>query len=137
MSIVSAMRSKVHNFAQVPSVNIERSVFDRGHSYKTTMDAGYLVPFYCDEILPGDSFKATFSVLCRLTTPIVPFMDRLRLETFYFFVPSRLLWNGFKSFMGEQRFPTDTMQPILPKQKQNHQEEASLDHLFEAKEDTK
>lgn len=114
MSIVGAMKSKVHNFAQVPSVSIERSVFDRGHSYKTTLDAGYLVPFYCDEILPGDSFKATFSVLCRLTTPIVPFMDRLRLETFYFFVPCRLLWNGFKSFMGEQRFPTDTLQPILP-----------------------
>jgi len=114
MSIVSAVKGKIHNFAQVPSVNIERSVFDRGHSYKTTLDAGYLIPFYCDEILPGDSFKADFSVLCRLTTPIVPFMDRLKLETFYFFVPNRLLWNGFKSFMGEQRFPTDTLQPILP-----------------------
>lgn len=114
MSIVSAIRSKVHDFSRVPSVNIERSVFDRGHSYKTTFDAGYLIPFYCDEILPGDSFKATFSVLCRLTTPIVPFMDRLCLETFYFFVPCRLLWNGFKSFMGEQRFPTDQLQQVLP-----------------------
>lgn len=114
MSITSAMKAPVHNFAQVPGVNIERSVFDRGHSYKTTFDAGYLVPFYCDEILPGDSFDATFSVLCRLTTPIVPFMDRLKLETFYFFVPARLLWNGWKSFMGEQRYPTDTLQPVLP-----------------------
>ena len=114
MSIVSAMKTPVHNFAAVPSVGIERSTFDRGHSYKTTFDAGYLIPFYVDEILPGDSFDATFSVLCRLTTPIVPFMDRLKLETFYFFVPNRLLWNGWKSFMGEQRFPTDTLQPVLP-----------------------
>lgn len=114
MSVVSAMKTPVHNFAAVPAVNIERSIFDRGHSYKTTFDAGYLIPFYCDEVLPGDSFDASISLLCRLTTPIVPFMDRLKLETFYFFVPSRLLWNGWKSFMGEQRFPTDTLQPVLP-----------------------
>lgn len=114
MSIVSAMKSKVHNFAAVPSVNIERSVFDRGHSYKTTLDAGYLVPFYLDEILPGDSFNADLSLLCRLTTPIVPFMDRLKIETFYFFVPCRLLWKDWKRFMGEQRYPTDSLPQILP-----------------------
>lgn len=114
MSIVGAIKSKVHDFSKVPSVQIERSVFDRGHSYKTTLDAGYLVPFYLDEVLPGDSFKADFSVLCRLTTPIVPFMDRLRLETFYFFVPNRLIWKDFKSFMGEQRYPTDELAPLIP-----------------------
>lgn len=114
MSIVSAMKSPVHNFSQVPSVGIERSVFDRGHSYKTTLDAGYLVPFYLDEILPGDSFDASLSLLCRLTTPIVPFMDRLKIETFYFFVPCRLLWKDWKRFMGEQRYPTDTLPQILP-----------------------
>ena len=114
MSIVSAMKKPVHQFANVPQVGIQRSVFDRGHTYKTTFDAGYLIPFYCDEILPGDSFDASLSVLCRLSTPIVPFMDRLKLETFYFFVPNRLLWDRWKAFMGEQRFPTDTLPAELP-----------------------
>lgn len=114
MSIVSAMKSKIHDFAQVPQVEIQRSVFDRGHTYKTTFNGGYLVPFYLDEVLPGDSFKAKISMLCRLSTPIVPVMDRIKIETFYFFVPCRLVWSGWKNFMGEQRFPTDTLPTRTP-----------------------
>jgi len=91
-----------HNFSQVPSVEIPRSVFDRSHGYKTTFDAGYLVPFYCDEALPGDTFKCTTSIFARLATPYKPIMDNLFLETFYFSVPCRLLYQYWREMMGER-----------------------------------
>lgn len=78
------MKSKTqHLFSQIPSTNIQRSVFDRSHTHKTTFDAGYLVPFYLDEVLPGDSFKISATTFARLNTPIVPFMDNLYLDTFF------------------------------------------------------
>lgn len=109
------MRSKTeHLFSQIPSTNIQRSVFDRSHTHKTTFDAGYLVPFYLDEVLPGDSFKISATTFARLNTPIVPFMDNLYLDTFFFYVPTRLLWNHWKNFNGEQKNPGDSTDFIIP-----------------------
>ena len=109
------MRSKTqHLFSQIPSTNIQRSVFDRSHTHKTTFDAGYLVPFYLDEVLPGDSFKISATTFARLNTPIVPFMDNLYLDTFFFYVPTRLLWNHWKNFNGEQKNPGDSVDFIIP-----------------------
>lgn len=103
-----------HLFSQIPSPKIQRSVFDRSHTYKSTFDAGYLVPFYCDEVLPGDSFKIKSTTFARLNTPIVPFMDNLYLDTFFFYVPTRLLWKHFKNFMGEQAKPDDSIDYVVP-----------------------
>ncbi len=109
------MKSKTqHLFSQIPTTNIQRSVFDRSHTHKTTFDAGYLVPFYLDEVLPGDSFKISATTFARLNTPIVPFMDNLYLDTFFFYVPTRLLWNHWKNFNGEQKNPGDSVDFIIP-----------------------
>lgn len=110
----SVNRSTQHLFSQIPSTQIPRSVFDRSHGYKTTFNSGYLVPFYVDEVLPGDSFKLTATLFARLATPIVPFMDNLYLETFFFFVPNRLVWDNWQRFNGEQKNPTDSTDFLIP-----------------------
>jgi len=104
-----------HSFSQVPSVEIQRSSFDRSHGFKTTFDAGKLIPFLVDEILPGDTFNVRANMFARLGTPIVPFMDNLFLNTFFFFVPNRLVWENWEKFNGAQTNPddpTDFMTPI-------------------------
>lgn len=110
----SVNRSTQHLFSQIPSTRIPRSVFDRSHGYKTTFNSGYLVPFYVDEVLPGDSFKLTATLFARLATPIVPFMDNLYLETFFFFVPNRLVWDNWQKFNGEQKNPSDPTDFLIP-----------------------
>ena len=98
------MRHKNANFtfSQVPSVVRPRSVFDRSRTYKTTFDAGYLVPFFFDEVLPGDTFNLSVTSFARLSTLIVPFMDNLYMDFFFFFVPNRLVWDNWQRFCGEQ-----------------------------------
>nr|WNN13430.1 MAG: major capsid protein [Gokushovirinae sp.] len=109
------MRSVMsHNFSMIPRADIPRSSFDRSHGYKTTFDAGYLVPFFVDEALPGDTFKADLNMFCRLATPIVPFMDNLFLETFFFAVPIRLIWDNWQKFNGEQDNPGDSTDFLVP-----------------------
>lgn len=110
----SVNRSTQHLFSQIPSTQIPRSVFDRSHGYKTTFNSGFLVPFYVDEVLPGDSFKLTATLFARLATPIVPFMDNLYLETFFFFVPNRLVWDNWQKFNGEQKNPKDSTDFLIP-----------------------
>lgn len=91
----------------IPRVQIPRSQFDRNHQYKSTMNSGYLIPFYVDEALPGDTFTLDASVFTRLTTPIVPIMDNLYYEIFYFAVPVRLIWEHWQEFNGEVIDPND------------------------------
>lgn len=103
-----------HKFSEVPQAEIPRSTFDRTHGYKTTFDAGYLIPFYVDEALPGDSFNVKATMFARMATPITPFMDNLFLETFYFAVPYRLVWENFVKMMGEQKAPDDSTDFLVP-----------------------
>lgn len=103
-----------HAFSMIPSVNIPRSTFNRSHGYKTTFDAGFLIPFYVDEALPGDTFKLRANIFGRLATPIVPIMDNLFLDTFYFAVPNRLLWDNWQKFNGEQENPGDSTAYLVP-----------------------
>lgn len=84
-----------------PNVNIQRSRFDRSHNLKTTFNAGKLIPFYVDEVLPGDTFEMDTSLLCRMSTPIYPIMDSAYLDYYFFFVPMRLVWDHAKQFFGE------------------------------------
>lgn len=91
-----------HDFSRVPDVQIERSKFDRSHGYKTTLDAGYLVPIFVDEVLPGSTKNLNMDLLGRLATPIKPVMDNMFLDTFFFFVPMRLVWENTKRFFGER-----------------------------------
>lgn len=103
-----------HQFSMIPSPQIPRSTFMRESAYKTTFDAGYLVPVYVDEVLPGDSFNLGATMFGRLTTPVVPIMDNLQMDTHYWYVPLRLLWDNFQKFMGEQRNPGDSTSYLIP-----------------------
>lgn len=103
-----------HNFSQVPSVQIPRSQFNRSHGYKTTFDVGQLVPIYVDEALPGDTFNLNLSTFARLATPIAPIMDNLFIDTFFFAVPIRLVWDNFQKFNGEQENPNDSIDYLIP-----------------------
>jgi hypothetical protein len=102
----SVMNAQQH-FSQVPGVSVPRSTFDRSHSYKTTFDAGKLIPFFWDEVLPGDTKHIKATTFGRLATPLHPIMDNLYLDVHWFFVPARLTWENWQKFMGERVNPTD------------------------------
>lgn len=109
----SVMTSQQH-FAMVPTAVIERSTFDRSHGWKGTFDAGYLVPVLVDEMLPGDTFSCNASIFARLATPKFPYMDNAFLDSFFFFVPNRLLWKHWVNLMGEKPNPSDTTVYTVP-----------------------
>ena len=94
-------RATQHSFAISPQNQVPRSSFKRSHTVKTTLDAGRLVPFYIDEVYPGDTFNCKATLFGRMATPIVPAMDNAYMDTFFFFVPYRLLWKHWKEFNGE------------------------------------
>ncbi|AXL14530.1 major capsid protein [Microviridae sp.] len=103
-----------HQFAMVPRADIPRSKFDVQSAHKTTLDSGYLVPVYVNEVLPGDTFNFKMTAFARMATPIYPIMDNMKLDSFFFFVPNRLLWNNWQKFMGEQNDPGDSTSYIVP-----------------------
>lgn len=102
-------------FSQNPSPEIQRSTFDRSAGNKFDFSAGYNIPFYADEILPGDTFKAKLDLFARFNTPIKPIMDNVYLDVHFFAVPLRLIWANFKKFMGEQANPGDSTDYLTPK----------------------
>ena len=106
----------VHQFAMVPKADVPRSAFNRQCTHKTTFDAGYLVPVFVDEVLPGDTFKLKMTAFARLATPLYPVMDNLHLDSFFFFVPCRLLWTNWVKMMGEQTNPGDSISYAVPQQ---------------------
>lgn len=103
-----------NRFSDVPNVEIPRSTFDRSCGYKTTFDAGYLIPVFVDEALPGDTFQCNLNGFARLATPVYPIMDNLIMETFFFAVPLRLIWENFTKFMGERKNPGDSIDYTCP-----------------------
>ena len=94
-------RNKDAGFNQVPRLDITRSRFKRRQDVKLTLNAGQLIPFYVDEVLPGDTFSIDQAAIIRMTTPIFPVMDNCHMDIYYFSVPCRILWKNFKRFMGE------------------------------------
>lgn len=113
MRLPSVM-SGSHNFATVPAANIPRSSFDRSHGHKTTMDSGYLVPIFVDEVLPGDTMHLNMTGFCRMATPLKPVMDNAYFNTFFFFVPNRLIWTNWEKFNGQQDNPGDSTDFLVP-----------------------
>ncbi|WNK13122.1 MAG: major capsid protein [Microvirus sp.] len=104
----------VHQFAMIPRAEIPRSSFAIQKAHKTTFDAGYLVPVYCAEVLPGDTFNLQMTAFARMATPIFPVMDNATLSSFFFFVPYRLLWTHWVNFQGEQANPADSVSYTIP-----------------------
>nr|CDL66947.1 unnamed protein product [uncultured bacterium] len=94
-------RNTESHFSLLPHVDISRSRFDRSSSIKTTFNAGDVVPFFLEEVLPGDTFSVDSSKVVRMQTLLTPMMDNVYLDTYYFFVPNRLVWQHWKEFCGE------------------------------------
>nr|QJB19085.1 MAG: major capsid protein [Microvirus sp.] len=101
-------------FNHVAKPEIQRSTFDRSHGYKTTLNAGQLIPVFVDEALPGDTFNIQATMFGRLSTPLKPIMDNLFLDVHFFSVPVRLLWENWKKFNGEQLNPSDHTNYLIP-----------------------
>ena len=119
-----------HLFSMVPRANIPRSRFDRSSVLKTTFDENGLVPVFVDEVLPGDTFKMRANFFCRLQTLFRPVMDQLYLESFWFFVPYRLVWKHWPNFMGEQVYPDDTTDYVIPTVKKTNAANQTLWDYF-------
>lgn len=94
-------RNNERHFNQIPEMKASRTRFDRNQTILTTFDAGKLIPFYVDEVLPGDTFSIDTAAIIRMTTPKYPVMDDSFIDIYYFFCPNRILWDNFKHFMGE------------------------------------
>ncbi len=104
-----------YSFAKTPSTNMQRSVFDRSYNHLTTFNAGALIPIYCDgDILPGDTLSLRTSGFCRMSTPLHPQFQELYYESFYFFVPYRILWDNFTRMMGVQDVPNASTDFLVP-----------------------
>ena len=116
-------RNNERHFNQVPKTHVSRTRFKRDQNILTTFDAGKLIPFYVDEVLPGDTFSVDTAAIIRMTTPKYPVFDDAYIDFYYFFCPNRILWNDFKRFMGEADdapwMPTKTYQ--VPKIKIENQ----------------
>ena len=103
-----------HEFSRVPQADIQRSTFNRVHGLKTTFNSGDLIPIYVDEVLPGDTFQCNATGFGRLATPIYPIMDNMYVETFFFYVPNRIIWNNWEKFNGAQDDPGDSTDFLVP-----------------------
>jgi len=115
MKKVNNMKSVMsHDFSRAPSINAPRSSFDRSFGHKTTFDAGLLIPFYVDDVIPGDTFNLNSTIFARLNTPAFPVMDNMYLDTHFFFVPTRLIWDNARKFYGEQQDPGDSIDYTIP-----------------------
>lgn len=94
-------RNNERHFLNVPQMHASRTRFNRDQTILTTFDSGKLIPFFVDEVLPGDTFQVDTSAIIRMTTPKYPVMDDAFIDFYYFYCPNRILWKNFKYFMGE------------------------------------
>lgn len=105
-------RNTEQHFSDLPGIDIQRSIFNRSSAHKTTFNTGELIPIYLDEVLPGDTFQMTTNKLVRLQTLLSPIMDNMYLDTYWFYVPNRLIWEHWQEFCGENKasawIPADT-----------------------------
>lgn len=108
------IRVRGHRFSDAPAMYMRRTKFDRSHVYKTTFDAGKLIPVFVDEVLPGDTTRMSINYFARLATPIKPIMDNIYLDWFFFFVPNRLVWEHWQNFCFEREDPDDDTDYVIP-----------------------
>lgn len=94
-------RNNERGFLQIPEMHASRTRFNRDQTILTTFDSGKLIPFYVDEVLPGDTFNVNTAAIIRMSTPKYPVMDDAFIDFYYFYCPNRILWDNFKYFMGE------------------------------------
>lgn len=103
-----------HAFSKVPAPQIQRSTFNRSRGYKTTFDSGYLVPAFLDEVIPGDTVNMKATFFARIATLLYPLMDNIFFDTFWFFIPNRILWDNWEVLQGARANPTDSIDVEVP-----------------------
>lgn len=103
-----------HNFSMNPRAPIQRSSFPVRQGFKVPFSASFLIPIYCEEVMPGDMFNIRMNVAARTAIPIVPILDNWRMTTFFFMVPNRITWTNWEKFMGAQDNPTDSIDYLIP-----------------------
>lgn len=114
-TMAPSSRRSQHSFAKIPNVNIGRSMFDRSKTIKDTFDFDYLIPIYVEEVIPGDTYNVTVSSFARLATQIVPIMDNMYLDFFFFFCPNRLTYEKWEQLMGATKpDPDSSIDYIMP-----------------------
>lgn len=96
-------RNSESHFSELPNIRISRSVMDLSHGITTTLDAGELVPIMCMEVLPGDTFEISTSMVCRAQTMLAPIMANINVDYYYFFETFNHMWNHFAEFLGENK----------------------------------
>ena len=106
---------QINQFNNIAPAPIPRSAFKRDFTRRSTFNQDYLVPIFLDEILPGDDIHLKMTAFTRMATPIKPLMDNLYQETFWFFVPNRLVWDNWEKFQGQQTNPGDSVAYTIPK----------------------
>jgi len=104
----------MNQFSMVERLSVPRSQFDRSHGHKFVMDAGWLIPYYWDEVLPGDTFSMQTHAFIRMATPFFPVMDNAFVDTHFFYIPKRILWDNARKFFGEQANPGDSIDYTIP-----------------------
>ena len=105
----------VHQFAMVPRADIPRSTFRMQQQHKTTINATSLYPIFVQEALPGDTWHGQMTAFCRMSTPVFPIMDNMDIESWFFFVPNRIIWTHWVNFCGEQpSTPSDSISYTIP-----------------------
>lgn len=119
-----------HQFSRVPSAQIPRSSFDRSHGLKTTFNADDLVPVFVDEVIPGDTLNLRMTGFARMATPLKPLLENIFMESFFFFIPNRLVWENWQKFNGEKSSPGDTTDYTIPKQGGSQWQANSLGDYF-------
>lgn len=109
-------RSLVKNDSQsmIERPDIQRSRFLTSFTHNTTFDAGYLIPFLVEEVLPGDMLKYDVTAYVRMATPLFPMFDNQKIDTFFFFVPNRIIYDRWVNLMGEQVDPDDSIDFLAP-----------------------
>ena len=125
-------RNNESHFNKIPEMHVSRSRFKRKQNVKFTCNAGQLIPFYVDEVLPGDTFSVDTSAICRMTTPVFPVMDNCYMDYYYFFVPNRIVWEHWRQFCGEndESAWVNETEYSVPKIKVNGaKEESILDYM--------
>lgn len=101
-------------FAMVPRSDVPRSTFPQTFTHKATYQGNVLNPLYCEEVLPGDHFQGEVTIFARLANLLFPLMDNIEFDTYFFFVPNRLVWTNWEKFMGEQNNPADSISYTIP-----------------------
>lgn len=105
---------QINQFNSISPAPIPRSAFKRDFTRRSTFNQDYIVPVFLDEVLPGDDINLKMTALTRMSTPIKPLMDNLYLESFWFFVPNRLVWANWEKFQGQQTNPGDSVVYSIP-----------------------